>query len=100
LPAFARSLIVANFVCGIEIQGFGSALIGALVVGVVNALVRPVMMRLTSPLTIITFGLFLLVINGPMRLLVSRERRPGARSMPAASVMRFPVLCPTGRRTA
>jgi hypothetical protein len=71
LPAFARSLIVANFVCGIEIQGFGSALIGALVVGVVNALVRPVMVRLTSPLTIITFGLFLLVINGPVLWLVS-----------------------------
>ena len=55
----------------IEIKGFGSALIGALVLGVVNALVRRVMVFLTFPLTIVTFGLFLLVINGLMLWLVS-----------------------------
>lgn len=64
-------MLVANFVRGIEIKGFGSALIGALVLGVVNALVRPVMVFLTFPLTIITFGLFRLVINGLMLWLVS-----------------------------
>ena len=46
-------------------------MIGALVLGVVNALVRPVMVFLTFPLTIITLGLFLLVINGLMLWLAS-----------------------------
>jgi putative membrane protein len=42
----------------------GSLLIAALVVGLVNAVVRPVMVILTLPITVVTFGLFLLVVNG------------------------------------
>ena len=42
----------------------GSLLIAALVVGLVNAVVRPVMVLLTLPITVVTFGLFLLVVNG------------------------------------
>jgi putative membrane protein len=59
-------LVVARVVRGVEIKSFGSALIGALVLGLVNALVRPIMVLLTLPLTILTFGLFLLVINALM----------------------------------
>lgn len=59
-------LIVASVVKGIEIKSFGAALIGAFVLGLVNALVRPIMVFLTLPLTILTFGLFLLVINALM----------------------------------
>ncbi len=44
--------------------GLGPLLIAALVVGLVNAVVRPVMVILTLPVTIVTFGLFLLVVNG------------------------------------
>ncbi|MBW6455726.1 MAG: phage holin family protein [Trueperaceae bacterium] len=44
--------------------GLGPLLIAALVVGLVNAVVRPVMVLLTLPVTLLTFGLFLLVVNG------------------------------------
>ena len=64
-------LVVAKFVKGVEMKGFGSALIGALVLGLVNALVRPVMIFLTLPFTIVTFGLFLFVVNAFMLWLVS-----------------------------
>ena len=56
-------LLVAHFVSGIEVRGWGSALIGALVLGLVNAIVRPIMILLTLPLTILTLGLFLFVVN-------------------------------------
>lgn len=50
---------------GLSIEpGVGPLLIAALVVGLVNAVVRPVMVILTLPVTVLTFGLFLLVVNG------------------------------------
>jgi putative membrane protein len=50
---------------GVQISGgLGPLLIAALVVGLVNAVVRPVMVLLTLPITLLTFGLFLLVVNG------------------------------------
>jgi len=45
-------------------EGLWPLLIAALVVGLVNAVVRPVMVLLTLPITLLTFGLFLLVVNG------------------------------------
>jgi putative membrane protein len=48
---------------GIAGEGFGPLLLAALVVGLVNAVVRPVMVLLTLPVTLLTFGLFLLVVN-------------------------------------
>ena len=59
-------LIVANLVEGIKVEGWGPALLGALVLGLANALVKPLMIVLTLPLTLLTFGLFLLVVNGVM----------------------------------
>jgi len=53
------------------VQGWGSALVGALVLGFVNAVVRPLMVLLTLPFTILTFGLFLLVVNALMLGLVA-----------------------------
>jgi putative membrane protein len=50
-------------VSGVQIDYWGSAIIGALVLGVVNAIIRPLLVFLTLPLTIVTLGLFLLVIN-------------------------------------
>jgi putative membrane protein len=64
-------LLVANLVSGVQVQGWGPALIGAIVLGLVNAVVRPLMVLLTLPLTIITFGLFLLVVNALMLWLVA-----------------------------
>jgi putative membrane protein len=64
-------LIMAHFVRGVQIEGWGAALIGALVLGFVNAVVRPVMVFLTLPLTVLSLGLFLLVINALMLWLVA-----------------------------
>ena len=57
-------LAVAYLIPSIHVAGFGSALIAAAVIGLVNMLVRPVLVILTLPVTILTLGLFLLVING------------------------------------
>jgi putative membrane protein len=59
-------LAVARFVQGVSIDGFGTALLAALVFGIVNACVRPLMILLTLPLTILSFGLFLFVVNALM----------------------------------
>ena len=56
-------LFVGKVVGGVEVEGWKPALIGALVLGLANAILRPLMVLLTLPLTIVTFGLFLLVIN-------------------------------------
>jgi putative membrane protein len=56
-------LIVAYVLPGITVASFGSALIAALVLGLLNTLVKPVLVLLTLPITVITLGLFLLVLN-------------------------------------
>jgi putative membrane protein len=56
---------------GISTVGYGHAVVAALLLAVVNTLVRPLLTLLTFPITILTLGLFLFVINGAMILLVS-----------------------------
>ncbi len=56
-------LVVAYLLPGITVASFGSALIAALVLGLLNAIVKPLLILLTLPLTIVTLGLFLLVLN-------------------------------------
>lgn len=56
-------LIVAYVLPGISVASFGSALIAALVLGLLNTLVKPVLVLLTLPITVVTLGLFLLVLN-------------------------------------
>lgn len=56
-------LVVAYLLPGITVASFGSALIAALVLGLVNMLIKPVLVLLTLPITIVTLGLFLIVIN-------------------------------------
>lgn len=55
--------VAAQIVPGIAYRNTGSLLAAALLLGVINAVVRPILVILTLPLTLITFGLFLLVIN-------------------------------------
>lgn len=59
-------LAIARLVDGIEVESGAAALWGALVLGLANAIVRPVLVFLTLPLTILTLGLFLLVVNAAM----------------------------------
>lgn len=56
-------LVVAYILPGISVASFGSALIAALVLGLLNMLVKPVLILLTLPITIVTLGLFLIVLN-------------------------------------
>lgn len=57
-------LAVAYLVPDIHVAGFGAALVAALVIGVLNMLIRPLLVLLTLPITVLTLGLFILVING------------------------------------
>jgi len=66
------SLFVAAYlVDGIRIHDFWSGLAAAALLGIVNTVIRPVLVLLTLPITLFTFGLFLLVINALMILLVA-----------------------------
>ncbi|HIG72561.1 MAG: phage holin family protein [Myxococcales bacterium] len=71
-------LVVAQFVSGVKVDGWGPALLGALALGLVNGIVRPVMIVLTLPLTVLTFGFFLLVVNA-MMLWLTAAIVPGVR---------------------
>jgi putative membrane protein len=57
-------LAVAYLLPGVRVDGFGSALIAALVLGLINTLLRPLLILLTLPVTVLSLGLFILVING------------------------------------
>ena len=59
-------LIVANVIRGFEISGFGTALIAAIAIGLVNATIGFFLKVVTFPLTVITLGLFWLIINALM----------------------------------
>jgi len=62
----AALLLVAQIYAGVQVASFGSAMVAALVIGLFNALVRPILVLLTLPVTILTLGLFLFVINALM----------------------------------
>ena len=62
----AALLLVAQVYSGVSVQGFGTALLAAFVIGLLNTLVRPLLVLLTLPVTLLTLGLFLFVINALM----------------------------------
>ncbi|MBD3893846.1 phage holin family protein [Hydrogenophaga sp.] len=66
LLAAAALLLVAYLYPGVQILSFTAALIAAAVMGLLNTLVRPVLVLLTLPVTLVTLGLFLFVINALM----------------------------------
>jgi len=70
ISAFAL-WVAQQLVSGIQIDGIGTLLLAALLLGLVNAVVRPVLVILTFPLTILTLGLFLFVVNAAMLGLVA-----------------------------
>ena len=56
-------LVTAKIVPGVKVEGFKPALIAAVVLGALNVLVKPILVILTLPITVLSLGLFLLVIN-------------------------------------
>lgn len=63
--------LASELVPGIQVHGLGTLLGAALLLGLVNAIVRPLLVILTFPITILTLGLFLIIINGAMLELVA-----------------------------
>lgn len=67
------AVYVAGFILsGVQIESFFTAVIVSIVLGAVNALIKPILLLLTLPLTILTLGLFTFIINGLLIILVSR----------------------------
>ena len=62
----AALLLVAYLYAGVSVASFGTAMIAALVLGLLNTIVRPLLVLLTLPVTLLTLGLFLFVINALM----------------------------------
>lgn len=68
----AIAIIITGYLLpGVHISGFGTALVTAVVLGIINAFIKPVLILLTLPVNILTLGLFTFVINALIILLVS-----------------------------
>lgn len=61
--------LISYILPGIRFTGFGSALLAAVVLGIVNVLVRPILVIITLPISVVTLGLFLIVVNALMLML-------------------------------
>ena len=64
-------LLVSKVVVGVSVDGLLPAVLAAVVLGLLNALVRPVLVILSLPITMVTLGLFILVINGALFVLTA-----------------------------
>ena len=65
-------LVLANFLPGVYVNGFTTALVVAVVLGLLNIFIKPILVLLTLPVTVLTLGLFLLIINALMIVLCSQ----------------------------
>ncbi|NGX83376.1 phage holin family protein [Aequorivita sp. KMM 9714] len=64
-------VVLAKILPGVAVEGYGSAVIVAIVIALLRLIVKPILVVLTLPITIVTFGLFLLIINAIIILLAS-----------------------------
>jgi putative membrane protein len=65
-------LIIAKFLPGVTVNTFSTSIVVAIVLALLNLIVKPILVILTLPVTILTFGLFLLVINALIIILCAR----------------------------
>ena len=63
-------LLISQVIKGIEVDSIFAAFVAAAVLGVINAILRPILLLITLPITVLTLGLFALVINGLMLYIV------------------------------
>lgn len=68
----ALVLLLSNVISGVHVENFTTSLIVAFVLGLINIFIKPIMIVLTLPFTLVTFGLFLLVINGSVIILCTK----------------------------
>jgi len=71
LVSAAIAFILAQVLTGVHVDSYGTAIWFAIVLGILNALLRPLLILFTLPLTLFTFGLFLFIINTIIVLLAS-----------------------------
>jgi len=71
LVTTAAILISAYFLPGISVKSIGAAFLTALVLGLINAIIRPILLVLTFPITILTLGLFIFILNAILVLVTS-----------------------------
>lgn len=64
-------MVAAYLFPGIHVSGFGAALFGALILGILNAFFRPILLILTLPINVLTLGLFTFVINAFLLMMTS-----------------------------
>ena len=65
-------MAIAHFMPGVHVSGFVTSLIVAIVLGLLNVFIKPIIVIFTLPVTLITFGLFLLVINAIIILICTK----------------------------
>ena len=65
-------ILTAYLLPGVQVDSFVTALLVAIVLGIVNAILKPILVLLTLPITLLTLGLFMFVINAVMVLVVDR----------------------------
>lgn len=65
-------LLLSHLISGVHVENFTTSLIVAFVLGIINIFIKPIMVVLTLPFTLITFGLFLIVINGLVIILCTK----------------------------
>jgi len=58
--------LIATYVPGFHVASFTAALIAAIIFGIVNAIIRPIVLLITLPLTLVTLGLFIIIVNALM----------------------------------
>jgi putative membrane protein len=73
----ASLLIVSYIIPGFVVEGIGTALLAAVIIGLINATIGLFLKIITLPISILTFGIFLLVINALMLMLASSILSPG-----------------------
>ena len=71
-------LVSAYILPGVHISGFTTALVVAIVLGIINAIIKPILIILTLPITLLTLGLFTLVINATI-IIITTKLVPGFR---------------------
>lgn len=65
-------MVLANFMTGVYVRDFSTSVVVAVVLGLLNLFVKPILVLFTLPVTVLTFGLFLLVINALIILLCTK----------------------------
>jgi putative membrane protein len=92
----AALMLVSRIFRGVLVKGFGSALLASLVIGLINVFLKPILQILALPVTLLTLGLFALVVNGFLfwlagKMLRGYEVRGGCAAIGGAVV--YTLLC-------